>query len=466
MSSTRTAAFLVLLGALPGLDAVAADEVVAPARVSVAEVMPPLHRTRAATQQVQGDVAFAEDRGVRAMLDRARTLRFESLTATKAVADRAAFAEMQEYLVNAYSGLTVSKTIRVGNFTFLCIPRAQQPSLRTGNVVVDSPPAPADAPSPDGIVGRGVESCRSGDIPLEEHSAEELASFQTLDDFLSKDGGLSRQLGRGRYQHLERPAPDGGSPMSDGYTHHHALVTQETAVTGVASDLNLWSPRTPPGQMSLSQVWILGNGPSGMQTIEAGWQVSQWQEADRAVPFIFWTSDDYTKHKCYDLRCSGFVQTTNLVVFARFDEALYSVPGGRQSELHVEVHQHPASGNWWLRLNGIWVGYWPRQLYAGGDLARTAPVVTLKAGGENTGVSPVAQMGSGRWAADGWSRSAYHKDLRYWDASRRVLVFSGAPFVSDPACYTVDMHGQPPPGATAGSYVYFGGPGTSDPRCR
>ena len=463
MSSTNRASFGALLTLLPL--AAAAQIATDGPRIDVNLIMPPL--VAAPDHQIEMVAGpGASDVKLRAMLDEASKLRLESLMSSRPVANQAALDEMRQYLFNAYAGLTVKKTIQIGSLTFLCIPISEQPALRSGSISLESPPAPGDSPSPDGILGKDVENCPAGTIPFEDSDADRLTSFQTLGDFLSKDRGLSRRLGQGRYELERRPKPGEGAQLSDGYTHRYASASQNATATGMGANLNIWSPIVPYGQMSLSQIWVIGDRDGGSQTLEVGWQVSRWKDEDHAVPFVYWTSDDYQTTGCYELQCVGFVQVTNRIVFARLKDSLYSSPKGVQSELRLEIRQHPSSGNWWLRINDIWVGYWPKQLFIGGSLAQNSPPLRLDAGGENTGETPNAQMGSGRYASDGFALSAYQSNVRYLDAGGKSVPFHGTPYVTNESCYSFSEKGSTPPTAKSGSFFYFGGPGSADGRCK
>ena len=397
-----------------------------------------------------------------------KSIKFQDLLADRPSINEQAFAELSEYVALAYSGTQVSKTITVGRQKFDCIPVGQQPSLRGGKVA-DTPPNEPESPRPHGILGSDTESCPAGNIPFRRMTLSFMSTFETLDDFLSKDRGLRKRSGKGNYEFEFSPRPQanpGDGTSSDGYVHRYSTIEQSAQVSGIASSLNVWSPKAPIGQMSLSQIWVVGEGIFGTQTIEVGWQVGEWFERDRAVPFVYWTSDGYRRTGCYDLECAGFVQTTNRVVFAKLSEALYSVPNGAQSELEVEVRQKAATGNWWLKLNGVWVGYWPRTLYANGTLADTAPTASMQAGGENTGAAPLAEMGSGRHASSGYRSAAYQSNLRFWNAAGNVFPIVGKPHMTDASCYSHASTVAAPQNSKKGSYFYFGGPGTADPNCK
>jgi hypothetical protein len=96
---------------------------------------------------------------------------------------------------------------------------------------------------------------------------------------------------------------------------------------GGNSWLDLWNPS---GDFSLSQQWYVGGSGGNTQTVEGGWQVlPDKYGTNKAVLFIYWTADDYQNTGCYNLDCSGFVQTnSNWYLGGTWDH--YSSTGGGQ----------------------------------------------------------------------------------------------------------------------------------------
>jgi hypothetical protein len=73
-----------------------------------------------------------------------------------------------------------------------------------------------------------------------------------------------------------------------------------------------------------------------------------------------------------------------------------------------------ASGDWWLRVNNVWVGYWPASLFSapglrdGGDRAAYSGEIIDH---ENGNLHTSTDMGSGHFPGDGFSYAAYQKNL-------------------------------------------------------
>jgi hypothetical protein len=108
------------------------------------------------------------------------------------------------------------------------------------------------------------------------------------------------------------------------------------------------------------------------------------------------------------------------------------------------------------------IGYWPSSLFT--YLAEPASMVQW--GGEVVNREPrgrhtATQMGSGRFAAEGFGRAAYFSDLQLVDTDNILRPPVGiSTFADNSACYDV-RNGY---SDDWGYYFYFGGPGLSS-RC-
>jgi hypothetical protein len=234
-------------------------------------------------------------------------------------------------------------------------------------------------------------------------------------------------------------------------------MMQQVNNLGGNSNLNLWSPyvNTSWGEIfSLSQEWYAGGSGTSLQTAEVGWQnYPAKYGSQNSRLFIYWTADDYTKTGCYNLDWPGFVQISNLgILGGGFTE--YSTYGGPQYEFSAQYYLY--QGNWWLAIQGTWIGYYPSSIYRGGQLARNAQIIEF--GTESVGTAVWPAEGSGYWPMAGWESAAYQRNLFYiglsggdvwdtlvgYDPSRACYNTSGPFFSSSP---------------NWGVYFYEGGPG-------
>ncbi|ONM03810.1 NEP-interacting protein 1 [Zea mays] len=193
--------------------------------------------------------------------------------------------------------------------------------------------------------------------------------------------------------------------------------------------------------------------------------------------FTYWTSDAYEATGCYNALCPGFVQTSSRIAIGASISPVSSA-GGAQYDMTLLVWKDPKLGNWWLSYGDQLVGYWPAQLFThlsdhatmvewGGEVVDTRP------GGAHT----ATQMGSGRFAAEGFGRASYFRNLETVDADNslaEVALDAIQTLAEDPACYDIrkayddddddDDDGQHSARGGWGTHFYYGGPG-HNPAC-
>uniref|UniRef100_A0A0D3G3R3 Neprosin PEP catalytic domain-containing protein n=1 Tax=Oryza barthii TaxID=65489 RepID=A0A0D3G3R3_9ORYZ len=177
---------------------------------------------------------------------------------------------------------------------------------------------------------------------------------------------------------------------------------------GAKASLNVWPAKVAsPAEFSLSQIWLIsGSFGNDLNTIEAGWQVSPQLYGDNNPRFFtYWTNDAYQETGCYNLHCSGFVQTNSRIAMGAAISPISSF-AGRQFDITLLIWKDPKQGHWWLQLgSGALVGYWPSFLFshlgARADMAQFGgEVVNTRPSGSHT----PTQMGSGRFQGAAWGR--------------------------------------------------------------
>ncbi|CAA6673090.1 unnamed protein product [Spirodela intermedia] len=197
---------------------------------------------------------------------------------------------------------------------------------------------------------------------------------------------------------------------------------------------------------SLSQIWVIsGSFGDDLNTIEAGWQVSPELYGD-AYPrfFTYWTSDSYQTTGCYNLLCSGFVQTTNKFAIGTAISPI-STYGGSQFDISLLIWKDPKQGHWWLEFGGrLIVGYWPSELFShlgqhatmvqfGGEVVNGGP-----AGGGGPSYHTATEMGSGRFSGEGFGRASYFRNLQVVDWDNSLVPPPALRLLADrPACYDI-----------------------------
>ncbi|KAA8522693.1 hypothetical protein F0562_009145 [Nyssa sinensis] len=250
----------------------------------------------------------------------------------------------------------------------------------------------------------------------------------------------------------------------DNLQHEYAIVeipTDNNRYYGAHASINVWDPRTEiDSEFSLSQIWIV-NRDQGLNTIEAGWMVYPGMYGDKQPRlFIYWTSDGYRTTGCYDLRCPGFVQTNRMFALGSPITQVSSYKG-QSFEMDITIFKDKSSGNWWLQVQNVILGYWPSSIFTG--LANTASLIQW--GGEITnrrsfGRHTATQMGSGHFPNEGYGKSSFFHNLKYVDNSNTLRDPQQLrPHVSYPTCYNLYLKQNNP--SDSGTYFYYGGPGYS-----
>lgn len=229
---------------------------------------------------------------------------------------------------------------------------------------------------------------------------------------------------------------------------------------GTEVNINLWQPMTETAQdFSLTQLWISGGSykNNDLNTIEVGWQVYKNIYGDNNPRlFIYWTRDAYQSTGCYNLGCSGFVQTNNQIAVGG-TVAPQSAYGGSQYEICILVWKDPNTGNWWLQVGSTNVGYWPSSIFT--QLQNSASNVQW--GGEvfsSSAGQTSTQMGSGHFPREGFGKASYMRNIQVVDSSNSLRQASGLSFINPtPNCYNVQS------GTSSsndwGTYIFYGGPG-------
>ncbi|CAL9754871.1 unnamed protein product [Musa acuminata subsp. burmannicoides] len=335
-----------------------------------------------------------------------------------------------------------------------CVPSHLQPAfdhpMLKGSKPLDPPERPkghkAGVPTDDNIQlwRTSGETCPEGTVPIRRTKEEDILRASP-----------ARRFGRKPVSRTRRD--------SEGSGHEHAVgYVAGDQYYGAKASLNVWAPRVASSsEFSLSQIWVIsGSFGSDLNTIEAGWQVSPQLYGDSSPRFFtYWTTDAYQATGCYNLLCSGFVQTSNRIAVGAAISPT-SRYNGMQFDISLLIWKDPKHGNWWLEFgSGMLVGYWPSSLFS--HLAGQATMVQF--GGEifNThasGFHSSTQMGSGHYAQEGFGRAAYFRNLQVVDWDNSLIPAANLKVLADhPNCYDVQARLN----TAWGNYFYFGGPGRS-----
>ncbi|XP_074580977.1 protein neprosin-like [Curcuma longa] len=178
---------------------------------------------------------------------------------------------------------------------------------------------------------------------------------------------------------------------------------------GFQSKLTTWAlPNVGPDQASANQIWMYGDidvPHESQNVIQTGWHVLPRLYNDTFTRFFtFFTIDGY-KTGCMNLNCKGFIQVSAThgpgFAFTGTDLSTYK---GKQAYFDFQILKDPKSGNWWLAMGGINLGYWPKEL-----LPRFDKSSAVDLGGSvytpNNKASP--PMGNGHFPQEGIGRACY-----------------------------------------------------------
>ncbi|XP_031125256.1 uncharacterized protein LOC116027682 [Ipomoea triloba] len=292
------------------------------------------------------------------------------------------------------------------------------------------------------------ESCPEGTIPIRRTSEQDMLRASSIRRF-------------GRKRAIRPPIRRDTSTY-----HEHAVgYVNGDKYYGAKASINVWAPNVANRQeFSLSQMWIIsGSFGRDLNSIEAGWQVSPEIYGDsRPRFFTYWTSDAYHTTGCYNLLCSGFVQTNRRIAIGAAISPTSSY-NGRQFDISILIWKDPKHGHWWLQFGSrVLVGYWPSFLFthlrgAGSMVQYGGEVVNKRPSGFHTST----QMGSGHFAGEGFGKASYFRNLQVVDWDNSLIPLSNLKLTADHSnCY--DIRGGI--NRAWGNYFFYGGPGRNS-RC-
>jgi hypothetical protein len=387
------------------------------------------------------------------------------------ISDEEAFGDLQAHLARRYEAVEPVHTfLDAAGTVFDCIPVEQQLSLRGHGGALPRPPHLPEAErrhsDADNAVGfRAVQLHERftdplgnqmlaplGTIPVQRVGLAEVMRFANVGELLRHPSPMAP---KGKTSAPTAPTAPPPAPVSPSNPYRTwAQYYQDVDNIGGGSTLSIWSPAVTgaPQLMSLGQVWFQAGTGAQTQTVEAGWQVNTYRY-HHALPvlFIMWTPDDY-KTGCYNLLCSGFVQTSGAWMLGGAFP-FWSTPGGAQIEIRLSWLLQ--EDRWWLFIDGNAFGYYPVSIFNGGAMADKSTRILF--GGEATtlDISNWPPMGSGIVTTPTFGQVAYQRQIKYYSAisgqtHNPTLQDAGFPKF----CYaaTVKKYGAP-----WGDTVWYGG---------
>ncbi|CAJ1970952.1 unnamed protein product [Sphenostylis stenocarpa] len=226
---------------------------------------------------------------------------------------------------------------------------------------------------------------------------------------------------------------------------------------GVYGVNSIYNPRAAWNQESLSHIWVQKGDGSTTNKISAGWHVGpRFYGDDGTHLYASWTSDNYDKTGCFNVRCPGFVQVhlkgylgSRLKQISGYDGPIY--------KFNSSITQDPKTNNWWLTIGKFALGYFPAALFS--DMREAEQVGW---GGRAYSASgPLSpQMGSGYFPDKTFRRASFFRMISYQDKSRTSFgpaYYQVKSVLDAPSCFGLVYYGNL--GGKNGFCLQFGGPG-------
>jgi neprosin-like protein len=374
-------------------------------------------------------------------------------------------AELRDYFKTRLKSLEVVKTTRSPSGQVLdWIPIESQ--VRRGKIA--SPPSDSERIKP--VRGRRAEGPvlfeleqpdavrgPAGTVPVVRKNLQRIPSWKNLEQFLSKHGRKTYAMFIDDDHSLEVPG--------DGSVHLYAYTSQSVTCYGGSGELSAFDPYLNwSDEFSLLQTALVRGSGNGKQTLEVGWQEYRDLYGDW-VPhlFVYYTTNGYTSSGDnvggYNRDVDGWVQYSSSI-FPETRFSPMSTRGGAQYKIVLKVQLY--QGNWWVRCNGEWIGYYPASLYSTSGLRSKADKIAwygeVVDSSDHSGDTKT-DMGSGYYSSAGWTYSGYMHNLKYQSgtAGSMSTYTGGSSLVTNSLWYDVETHFSS--GGTWESYMWLGGPG-------
>ncbi|KAF8393476.1 hypothetical protein HHK36_021720 [Tetracentron sinense] len=254
-----------------------------------------------------------------------------------------------------------------------------------------------------------------------------------------------------------------GKAQDVGY-EYAVVYESENKYYGAEATINLWNPKLGDNsETSLSEILISAGTSETVNTAAVGLMYQVYPELygdNRTRLFTYWTSDHYGSKGCYNLDCPGFVQTNGNVTLGSIISPVSNYDG-EQYSVSFLIFMDKSEGNWWLEMQGNFLGYWPSSIYT--TMAESASAVYW--GGVIFNSNPLGhhtatQMGSGHFPYEGYGKSSYISNLEIVDSSNTLIApVNLVPIITKSTCY--DLYIGEDKSTIYGTYFYYGGPGYS-----
>ncbi|KAI0100971.1 hypothetical protein GGR51DRAFT_530819 [Nemania sp. FL0031] len=269
----------------------------------------------------------------------------------------------------------------------------------------------------------------------------------------------------------ERSPKVNAADASNAGKHWYATTGQNVLNRGGKARYSLFKAFTEKdSDFSLLQTAVFrGNVPRAgsnpvTQTVEAGW-INYPDQVGAPHLFTFFTTNGYGAAGdhlgCWNTDCAGWVQVDK-DIHPGLTFSLSTI-GGTQYDLEIGYLLY--GGNWWLWCLDRYIGYYPGSLFSKGvkaadTLADHGEIIEFYGeifNGEDA--LTTTDMGSGEWPKTGLGKSAYIRNIQYYDKDGIARNYNGNDqlIVSDSQRY--DLVTDWSQDTNFGSHFFLGGPG-------
>ncbi|XP_057437943.1 uncharacterized protein LOC130730072 [Lotus japonicus] len=225
---------------------------------------------------------------------------------------------------------------------------------------------------------------------------------------------------------------------------------------GVNGTSSVWQPIVEKDQSSAALTWVQ-NGPiNALNEIAAGWHVApQLYNGDVGTHlFAQWTVDTFQNTGCYNVLCSGYIQTDHSYYLC--GRLLKTSEHNNIIEFQVGITQDPDTKSWWLNVENTNIGYFPTELFT--NLALYAKQVGWGGRTTHAGI-PSPPMGSGVFPDMDTRGASYFRWVSFKNGTRYYDTpdYLTKAFTDNDDCYRAKFYGYEK--NNIGSILQFGGLG-------
>ncbi|KAF7007949.1 hypothetical protein CFC21_022829 [Triticum aestivum] len=225
---------------------------------------------------------------------------------------------------------------------FDCVDIYKQPAFDhplLKNHILQMPP---NSSSGTGLPTTGV-SCPYGTVPIRRTLKEDLVRGRAL-------------------RPVYKPTSTQDTSGIDGQHFAQVLLDCEKGKTfqSASASIEVYYLPMPSDAASTAQMLVVDDRSSNVTVVQAGWHIDPRREGDGQSRFlVFWTADDYKETGCLNMQCPGFVAVNPYIAPGMV------LPIG--SSIALAISRYDQTGNWFVYVNGMVVGYFPPAIVNGMD---------------------------------------------------------------------------------------------------